>query len=80
VVLDEPANGLDSWSIVDIRTVIKDIHTQTGATFLISSHILNEHDLVVTKFGFIERGALFTEISRALINGGVGLLTRKKSA
>jgi len=63
VVLDEPVNGLDPQGIIDIREVIKTVHTATGATFLISSHILAELDLVATRFGFIEQGVLLKEIS-----------------
>ena len=63
VVLDEPVNGLDPQGIIDMRTVIKDVHSQTGATFIISSHILSELDLVATRFGFIEQGVLLKEIS-----------------
>ena len=65
VVLDEPVNGLDPQGIVDMREMIKDIHTQTGTTFIISSHILSELDLVATQFGFIEKGVLVKEISHA---------------
>ena len=63
VVLDEPVNGLDPQGIIDMRGVIKDIHANTGTTFLISSHILSELDLVATRFGFIEEGVLLKEIS-----------------
>ena len=63
VVLDEPINGLDPQGIIDIRMVIKEIHAQTGATFIISSHILAELDLIATQFGFIEQGVLLKEIS-----------------
>ena len=63
VVLDEPVNGLDPQGIVDMRTVIRDIHAQTGTTFIISSHILSELDLVATRFGFIEQGVLLKEIT-----------------
>ena len=63
VVLDEPINGLDPQGIMDMRTVIKNAHTETGATFIISSHILAELDLVATQFGFIEQGVLVKEIS-----------------
>jgi len=63
VVLDEPVNGLDPQGIIDMREVIKDIHANTGTTFLISSHILSELDLVATRFGFIEEGVLLKEIS-----------------
>jgi ABC-2 type transport system ATP-binding protein len=63
VVLDEPINGLDPQGIIDMRAVIKDAHAETGATFIISSHILAELDLLATQFGFIERGVLLKEIS-----------------
>jgi len=63
IVLDEPINGLDPQGIVDMRAAIKNIHAQSGATFIISSHILSELDLIATRFGFIEQGVLLTEIS-----------------
>ncbi|MCL1879686.1 MAG: ABC transporter ATP-binding protein [Actinomycetia bacterium] len=63
IVLDEPINGLDPQGIIDMREVIKEAHSQTGATFIISSHILAELDLVATQFGFIEQGVLIKEIS-----------------
>ncbi|MCL2882721.1 MAG: ABC transporter ATP-binding protein [Coriobacteriia bacterium] len=64
VVLDEPINGLDPQGIIDMRGVIKNVHAQTGTTFIISSHILSELDLVATQFGFIDHGVLLQEISR----------------
>ena len=65
VVLDEPTNGLDPQGIIDMRAIIKNANTQTGTTFIVSSHILSELDLVATQFGFIEQGVLLTEISHA---------------
>jgi len=64
VVLDEPINGLDPQGIIDMRNLIKNIQAGTGATFIISSHILSELDLVATRFGFIEQGVLLKELSR----------------
>jgi ABC-2 type transport system ATP-binding protein len=63
VLLDEPINGLDPQGVIDIRTLIKDINAKTGTTFIISSHILAELDLIATRFGFIEKGLLLKEIS-----------------
>jgi ABC-2 type transport system ATP-binding protein len=65
VVLDEPINGLDPQGILDMRAVIKNIPVETGATVIVSSHILSELDLVATQFGFIEQGVLLQEISHA---------------
>jgi ABC-2 type transport system ATP-binding protein len=63
VVLDEPINGLDPQGIADMRELIRSAHQTSGATFIVSSHILSELDLVATRFGFIESGVLLTEIS-----------------
>jgi ABC-2 type transport system ATP-binding protein len=65
VVLDEPINGLDPQGIIEMRNVIRDVHSSTGATLIISSHILSELDLVATQFGFIEQGRLLKEISHS---------------
>ena len=63
VVLDEPINGLDPQGIIDMRNVIKNAHEQSGAAFIVSSHILSELDLIATQFGFIEQGVLIKEIT-----------------
>ena len=73
VVLDEPINGLDPQGIVDMRAVITNAHALTGATFVVSSHILAELDLVATRFGFIEQGVLLKEITHEELHH----LTRK---
>ncbi|GHU09855.1 bacitracin ABC transporter ATP-binding protein [Alphaproteobacteria bacterium] len=63
VILDEPVNGLDPQGIADIREIIKRENKENGTTFIVSSHILGELDLVATRFGFIEQGKLLQEIS-----------------
>ena len=65
LVLDEPINGLDPQGIIEMRNVIRDVHSTTSATLIISSHILSELDLVATHFGFIEQGHLLKEISHS---------------
>ncbi|GHV11194.1 bacitracin ABC transporter ATP-binding protein [Clostridia bacterium] len=63
VVLDEPINGLDPQGIADIREILRRENKDSGTTFIVSSHILSELDLVATRFGFIEQGNLVKEIS-----------------
>jgi ABC-2 type transport system ATP-binding protein len=63
VVLDEPINGLDPEGIADIRNIIKTANERLGITFIVSSHILSELDLMASRFGFIEQGVLLKEIS-----------------
>ena len=43
LVLDEPINGLDADGMRIMREILTDI-AKSGATVLISSHILGEHD------------------------------------
>jgi len=63
VILDEPINGLDPQGIQHIRNIIKQIHAESNTTFLISSHILSELELVATRFGFIDHGKLLKELT-----------------
>jgi len=63
IILDEPINGLDPQGINDIRNLIKEINEKEGVSFIISSHILSELDLVATRFGFIDKGNLLKEVS-----------------
>lgn len=63
LILDEPTNGLDPRGIKEIRELILDLNEKQGITFLISTHILSEIQLMATKIGIINRGALLEEIS-----------------
>ncbi len=63
IILDEPMNGLDPAGIVEIRELILKLNKENGITFLISSHILSELELVATKYGIISKGALIKEIT-----------------
>lgn len=62
IILDEPINGLDPEGIADVRKMINDLNKNRGVTFIVSSHVLSELDLIATKFGFIDHGVLLKEI------------------
>lgn len=63
LILDEPLNGLDPTGIVEVRELILKLNKEKNITFLISSHILNELQLVATKYGIISKGKMIKEIS-----------------
>lgn len=63
LVLDEPTNGLDPQSIVEVRELLLRLNRERGITILISSHILGELSKLATAYGFIEKGVLVKEIS-----------------
>ena len=68
LILDEPVNGLDPEGIVEIRSTIHALHQNEGLTFLISSHILSELEMLATTFGFLNDGKLVKELSRDVLH------------
>jgi ABC-2 type transport system ATP-binding protein len=58
VILDEPANGLDPAGIVEIRQLLKEYNRQTGATILLSSHLLGEIEMICDEIIMIADGRL----------------------
>ncbi|MCI1580949.1 MAG: ATP-binding cassette domain-containing protein [Clostridium beijerinckii] len=68
LILDEPTNGLDPLGIRDLRNFILRLANEDNMTFIISSHILSELELTVTKLGIIEKGILLKEASMNEIN------------
>ncbi|MBQ3253014.1 MAG: ATP-binding cassette domain-containing protein [Acholeplasmatales bacterium] len=63
LILDEPMNGLDPAGIVELRELIIKLNQEKNITFLISSHILSELQLVATKYGIISKGRMIKEIT-----------------
>lgn len=58
VMLDEPTNGLDPQGIVEIRNLIKQLHETHNVSFVISSHLLTEIELLCNRVGIIKQGQL----------------------
>lgn len=57
LVLDEPTIGLDPGEMRDVRDLVRRLST-TGATVLLSSHILAEVEQICTNAAIINRGRL----------------------
>lgn len=69
VILDEPTNGLDPQGIVDIRNLILTLNRTEGKTFLVSSHLLSEVELIANRMLIIDRGRKVAEgLVRELID------------
>jgi len=64
LVLDEPINGLDSEGIVEIRNLLLQLNQEHHITILVSSHILNELQLIADRFVFIKKGMIIEDISK----------------
>lgn len=61
LILDEPTNGLDPAGIQEMRALIQDMPAATGATVLISSHLLGEMEQMVEQVGIIDHGHMLFE-------------------
>jgi ABC-type multidrug transport system ATPase subunit len=61
LVLDEPTNGLDPDGIADMRRFLKALPERTGATVLLSSHLLGEIEQTATHIGIVNEGRLVLE-------------------
>jgi len=61
LVLDEPTNGLDPDGIADMRRFLKALPDRTGATVLLSSHLLGEIEQTATHIGIVNQGRLVLE-------------------
>jgi ABC-2 type transport system ATP-binding protein len=61
IILDEPTNGLDPQGITDIRHLILSLSREQGKTFLVSSHLLAEMELIANRLLIIDRGRKVVE-------------------
>jgi ABC-2 type transport system ATP-binding protein len=60
LLLDEPLNGLDPTSAINMRRILLELHNE-GTTVIISSHNLDEIDRLTNTIYFMKDGALLKE-------------------
>lgn len=61
IILDEPVNGLDPQGIADVRNLILHLSRHQGKTVMVSSHLLNEIELVANRMLIIDKGRKVAE-------------------
>jgi ABC-type multidrug transport system ATPase subunit len=61
IILDEPVNGLDPQGIADVRNLILHLSRHRGKTILVSSHLLNEIEMIANRMLIIDKGRKVTE-------------------
>src|SRR6186997_1650715 len=75
LILDEPANGLDPAGIRWMRGLLKEYATR-GGTVLLSSHLLNEVELIADEMILIGRGRIVAQgDKRSLLAGASAVST-----
>lgn len=62
LILDEPINGLDPASVVEIREMLLDLSRNFGVTIFISSHLLEELAKLVDRIGIMHKGRLVQDM------------------
>jgi lantibiotic transport system ATP-binding protein len=72
LVLDEPSNGLDPEGIADMRSFLRALPERSGATVLLSSHLLGEIEQTATHVGILSHGRLVLEGALADLKAGLG--------
>jgi ABC-2 type transport system ATP-binding protein len=75
LILDEPANGLDPEGMLWMRGLLRDFADRGGTVFL-SSHLLNEVEVIADQLVIIGRGRIVAKGGRAELLAGVGTLVR----
>jgi len=58
--LDEPTLGLDPQSTVEVREFIKKINKENETTIILTTHMMNEADLLCDRIGIIDHGKIDT--------------------
>ena len=73
LILDEPTNGLDPAGIREFRQLFRDLAAR-GKTVFVSSHLLNEVEVMCDEVAILQRGKLITQGDvRQLLRGGDAL-------
>ncbi|SHF71136.1 ABC transporter ATP-binding protein [Ornithinibacillus halophilus] len=60
LLMDEPLNGLDPTSAINMRRILLELHDE-GTTIMVSSHNLDEIDRLTNTIYFMKDGALLKE-------------------
>lgn len=62
IILDEPTNGLDPYGMKSIRELIIKLKKKYNKTFIVSTHLLSEAELMCNRIGIIHNGKLIEEL------------------
>lgn len=61
IILDEPTNGLDPQGIADVRNLILHLSRHQKKTIFVSSHLLNEIEMVANRMLILDKGKKMVE-------------------
>ena len=78
LLLDEPFNGLDPEATRSLRNLLVHLNEVLGVTMVVSSHVLDQLDRMVTRYGVIADGRMVREMTAEQVQSecGESLLVR----
>lgn len=74
LILDEPANGLDPLGILQLRNFLVRLQKEEGKTILLSSHLLDELQKIVTHVAILHEGLIRFQGRAEELTGGADTL------
>lgn len=77
LILDEPSDGLDPEGIHEMRQTILRLQRELGLTILLSSHLLNEVELLCTRIAVLQQGKKVFEGNVADVKAARGKVALK---
>lgn len=63
LLLDEPFNGLDPEGVQHVRRLLEDLAAQRGCAVLVSSHVLDQLERLVDRYGILREGRLVVQMT-----------------
>lgn len=63
LLLDEPFNGLDPEGVRQVRCLLADLALQRGCAVLVSSHVLDQLERLVGRYGVLREGRLVAQMT-----------------
>jgi len=78
--LDEPTLGLDPQSTVEVRDFLKKINRENKTTIILTTHMMNEADILCDRIGIIDHGKIAsldtpTNLKNAISGANTTILT-----
>lgn len=58
IILDEPTNGLDINSVIELKKIIKDLSMNYNISFIITSHNINDIEDICTSFSILSHNTI----------------------
>lgn len=69
--MDEPTLGLDPQSTSEIRALIRKLRDEQGMSIVLTTHIMNEADMLCDRIGLIDKGIIVAEGTPSELKGNI---------